>query len=214
MTEERSDPPEPRDDATPAPTGRDEAATPREASSESPAPEAPTPATLLSRLRRWPGGRAGRVVRWGGAAVAILLAVSMIATITIDLGRLFPRLRALAEQGASGYLDREVTIGRIGAYLAPGRFLVEDLKIGGLNPGDRPFLTADRIAVSISWLSLLNREVLVDAEMTDWQMLAESFPDGTQSFPAFVQRREAEVPAADVPPAAASDDTDEGRRFV
>jgi len=32
-----------------------------------------------------------------------------------------------AERAASGQLGREVTIGRLGTYLLPGRFVIEDL---------------------------------------------------------------------------------------
>jgi len=118
--------------------------------------------------------------------VAVAVGVAIVTTFTIDLG---PLVRATAEQAASNYLDREVTIGKLSVPILPGRFLVEDLVIAGVHPGDRPFLTAERIKVSIAWLALLDGVLLVDAEMTDWQMLAEMFTDGSMSFPAFVSRR-------------------------
>ena len=174
--------------------------------------ETPPPAAPSARLRRWTGGSVRRVLRWGAAAAAVVVAVAVVAFVTIDLG---PVVRARAEAAASSQLDREVSIGRIGAYLAPGRFLVEDLVIGGLHPGDRPFLTAGRISVSIAYLALLHGEILVDAEMTDWHMLAESFLDGSQSFPAFVARRtEAEEPVEPEVPTADVSEEDEDRRFV
>ena len=194
MTEETSDTSAPRSD------------TPEPAADTSPR------VAVRARRRRWMGSPAGRYLRWGAAMAAVVVAVAIVATVTIDLG---PSLRARAEEFASSRLDRAVTIGRIGAYLAPGRFLVEDLVIGGFNPGDRPFLTAERISVSIAWLELLRWEVLVDAEMTNWQMLAESFPDGSQSFPAFVTRRaEAEEPVEPDAPTTDMSKEDEGRRFV
>ena len=110
------------------------------------------------------GGRLRRYVRWVGAVAAVLVGVATVALVTIDLG---PSVRARAEEFASDWLDREVRIGRIGAYIVPGRFLVEDLFIAGLEPEDRPFLNAGRIEVSIAWLALLHGEVLVDAEMSD-----------------------------------------------
>ena len=164
--------------------------------------------------RRWLRGPARRYLRGGAAAVAIAVAVAIVTSVTIDLG---PLVRERGEQEFSSFLDRDVTIGKIGAKLIPGRFLVEDLVIGGLNPDDRPFLVAGRISVSLSlaWRPGWKWELLVDAEMTDWQMLAESLADGNQSFPAFVARR-AEGEELVEPEAAPTDmaQEDEGRRFV
>ena len=145
----------------------------------------------------------------------MLVAVGGVTAFTIDLG---PSVRAAAERGASAFLNREVTIGRIGAYLVPGRFLVEDLEISGLNPGDRSFLYAGRITLSVDWSALWNGEFLVDSvSMTDWTMLAESFADGQQSFPSFVQQRPIDI-EPEVVTAAESNNIDEveeaSRRFV
>ena len=163
-------------------------------------------------------GAIGRYVRWAAGGLAVVVAVAIVATFTVDLG---PLVRARAEEAASGYLDREVTIGRIGAYVVPGRFLVEDLMIGGLRPDDRPFLVADEIVLSTAWLALLHGEFLVDsATMTNWLMRVESFPDGRQSFPAFTRREPEEAVEATetavepVEPAPDDADDDEGRRFV
>ena len=199
MTEERSDTSEPRNEAV-------------ETTAPDDAVETTRPVGLLARLVRWRRGPIGRYVRWGAGTVAVVVAVALVAVVTIDLG---PSLRGRVEEFASSQLDREVTIGRIGAYVVPGRFLVENLVIGGLNPGDRPFLDTERIVVSIAWLALLHGEVLVDAEMTNWQMLAESFPDGSQSFPAFVTRR-ADGEESVGPDASTTDisEEDDGRRFV
>ena len=171
------------------------------------------PVAARSPRRRWTHGPVRRYLRWAAAAVAVAVAVT--ASVTINLG---PLVRARAEAAASSQLDREVTIGKISAYLLPGRFLFEDLVIGGLNPGDRPFLTAERIVLSFDWLALLppDPELLAESvEMTDWRMLAESFPDGTQSFPAFVPRRaEAEEPVEPDAPTTDMSEEDEGRPFV
>lgn len=155
------------------------------------------------------GGRLRRYVRWVGAVAAVLVGVATVALVTIDLG---PSVRARAEEFASDWLDREVRIGRIGAYIVPGRFLVEDLFIAGLEPEDRPFLNAGRIEVSIAWLALLHGEVLVDAEMSDWQMLAESFSDGRESFPTFVQRQAEVEDGAVVEPVASTDESGDAER--
>ena len=222
MSEKQSGTPEPGDDAPEPAANTVEAQAPQNGAVETRAKDGAVGTTPLvaarSRLRRGTSGPARRYLRWGAATVAVVVAVAVVATVTIDLG---PSLRARAEEVASSRLDREVTIGRIGAYVVPGRFLVEDLVIGGLDPGDRPFLTAGRISVSIAWLALLHGEVLVDAEMTDWQMLAESFPDGSQSFPAFVTRRaeaeesvEPDAPVESDAPTTDMSEEDEGRRIV
>ena len=216
MSEEQSGTPEPGNDAPELAANTVEAQAAQNGAVETRAKDGAVGTTPLvaarSRLRRWTNGPARRYLRWGAATAAVVVAVAIVATVTIDLG---PTLRARAEEFASSRLDREVTIGRIGAYVVPGRFLVENLVIGGLDPGDRPFLTAGQISVSIAWLALLHGEVLVDAEMTDWQMLAESFPDGSQSFPAFVTRRaEGEEPVESDAPTTDMSEQDEGRRFV
>ena len=201
MTEERSDAPAQR-------------GTPVETIAEDDAVETPSVAAR-SRLRRWTNGPVHRSLRWGAAAAAVAVAVALMASMTIDLG---PLVRARAAAAASSQLDREVTIGRIGVYLLPGRFLVEDLVIGGLRSGDRPFLTAERIVLSFDWLALLppHVELLADSvEMTNWRMLAESFADGSQSFPAFLTRRaEAEAPVEPDAPTTDMSEEDAGWRFV
>ncbi|MDP6581557.1 MAG: hypothetical protein QF681_12955, partial [Vicinamibacterales bacterium] len=216
MTENGSGKPEPRNDAPKPAADTVEVPAPRDRAAETTAPHEAAVKTLgafRARLRGWTHGRPSRYVRWAVGTAAVVVAVAIVAVVTIDLG---PSLRASAEQAASNQLDREVTIGSISARLMPGEFIVEDLVIGGLKPGDRPFLTAERIFVSTRWLPLLNGEFLVDsAEMINWRMLAESFPDGTQSFPAFVQRREdGEQSVEAEAPANESSESDEGRRFV
>ena len=160
------------------------------------------------RRRRWLSLGA----RWTLGALAVAFAVVLVATFTIDLG---PSVRARAESEAANYLEREVTIGRIGAFIVPGRFLVEDLTIGGLNPGDRPFLTAERVTLSADWTALFHGEVLVDSVLMDnWRMLTESFEDGRHSFPAFVPQSDAPEEEKQTPAPPPSEDEDAGRRFV
>ena len=115
--------------------------------------------------------------------LAILLAVAFVTTITVDLG---PSVRGLAERRGAAFLKRQFTIGTLSIRLLTGTFIVEDLRIGGLDVHDRPFLTARRIEVSMSFSALLHREVLVDSVvMSDWAMLVESWPNGRHSFPKF-----------------------------
>ena len=169
------------------------------------------------RLRRLPPG-VQRSFVWGAIASVAVVAGILVSVTTIDLG---PSLRTRAEQAFAGYIDRPVTIGRLSTYLAPGRFLIEDLEIGGLNPGDRPFFQAERLTISTEWVPLLHGEVFVDAvELSGWRMLVEGFADGRQTFPAFVDRAD-EVggtdgapPVADAGAAAAAAEADTGRRIV
>lgn len=161
-------------------------------------PAAPAPAARRPALARH--------VRRAAIAGLGLAAAGAVSVVTIDLG---PAVRARAESAASARLGRPVHIGRLGAYVLPGRFLVEDLVIEGLRPGDEPFLTAERIVVSASWTALLRGEVLVDgAEMADWRMLVESFPDGRHSFPPFVAGRP--TPAAGAEPAGTAGESSAG----
>ena len=41
-----------------------------------------------------------------------------------------------------------MTIGGLSIRLLTGQFVVDDLAIGGLHPGDQPFLTAKRIEIA------------------------------------------------------------------
>ena len=155
-----------------------------------------------------------------------LLCAAVVSAVTVDLG---PRLRVQAERQFANYLDRPVSIGRLSTYLLPGRFLIEDLVIAGLSPGDRPFFRGERIVVSTAWLPLLRGEILVDdVDMQGWHMVVEAFEDGRNSFPPFAPRREddgaappargaaSEPDAAEVDPPAAEDvpEEDRPRRIV
>ena len=84
-------------------------------------------------------------------------------------------------------------IGRLSAYLWPGDFLLEDVVIEGKHPGDRPFLQAKRLRVSISWLTLLrfnpeHRALFAEVRMTDWKMVIEAWPGQGTSFPKFLPK--------------------------
>ena len=142
--------------------------------------EQPTPpATRLVRLRE--GVRSAfrttyRYARRFAVVIGVVVAVLLVSTITIDLG---PALRARAEREGTRWFERKLTIGRLGVHLARGRFVIEDLQIDGMLPGEPPWLVAKRIDVSLTWRALFGGEVLLDSiEMTDWRMVVESFPDG------------------------------------
>jgi hypothetical protein len=133
-------------------------------------------AALLSASRT-----AYRYGRRFAVTIGVIVAVIVVSTLTIDLG---PVLKARAEQAGGNWLERKMTIGRLGVQLARGRFVVEDLQIDGMFPHEPPWLVAKRIEVSLTWSALLGREVLLDTiEMSDWRMVVESFPDGRQTFP-------------------------------
>ncbi len=122
-----------------------------------------------------------RFARRFALVIGIVVAVVVVSTLTIDLG---PALRARAESAGRNWFERELTIGRLGVHLGRGRFVIEDLRIGGMFPGEPPWLVAKHIEVSLTWGALFGREILLDdIEMTDWRMVVESFPDGRQTFP-------------------------------
>jgi len=113
--------------------------------------------------------------------VAVALAVALVSVVSVDLG---PALKARAERAGGNWLERGLHIGRLGVQLGRGRFIIEDLVIEGMRPGEEPWLVAKRVEVSLTWGALIRREVLLDSiEMSDWRMVVESFPDGRQTFP-------------------------------
>ena len=130
-------------------------------------------------------GTAGRTLyRYGrrfAVTIGVVVAVIVVSTLTIDLG---PALKARAERAGSNWLERKLTMGRLGVHIGAGKFVVEDLRIEGMFPNEPDWLVAKRIDVSLDWLALLHREVLLESiEMSDWKMVVESFPDGRQTFP-------------------------------
>jgi hypothetical protein len=143
--------------------------------------EQPIPAEEEAPKR--PEGRL-RVRRFALYALSLLTAVfaALVVTFfTVDLG---PYVKAEAEKRATAYLDRKMTFGRVSAKVTPGVFVFDDLVIEGLNPGDRPFLRAKQLTVSLPWWTIVNKELIVESvEMTDWEMVIESFPGGRHSFP-------------------------------
>jgi hypothetical protein len=137
----------------------------------------------FKRFERVRSHFAFRFTKLGIAVLAVTIAVAIVATLTIDLG---PGLRALAEREGSKRVGRPMHIGRLGIRLFAGKFVLEDFVIEGLAPTDRPFITARRIDVSLTWDALMHREVLLDSiEMTDWHMVIEQWAGGVHSFPKF-----------------------------
>jgi hypothetical protein len=125
---------------------------------------------------------AARAVKLAGA----ILAAAVVASLTVDLG---PSLRELGERRGSEALKRPIHIGRLSLHILRGSIVVDDLRIDGVKPGDRPFFVAKRIEAGLSWSTVFRRrpEILITSvEMTDWQMLVEKWPGGMNNFPRFV----------------------------
>ncbi len=139
--------------------------------------------TFFNRLR---GNRFFRYVSLAFMALVALLAASIVASVTVDLG---PAARSAAETSGSKYIERPLHIGSLKIHLITGKVLVEDLKIDGLHAGDRPFFTAKQIAVGLDWWPAIARKpdiTISSVEMTDWQMLVERWEE-VHNFPRFTR---------------------------
>lgn len=155
---------------------------------ETPSPEtAPAPDATPERPRRSVWRMLGRGLRRVLMLAAVLLAVALVTTLTVDLG---PGVRGFAERAGANYLKREFSIGRLSIRLLTGHFVVEDLRIGGLEKEHRPFLFARTIEVSMDFSALAHREVLIESvRMTGWKMAVETWANGRHSFPKFTRDR-------------------------
>ena len=81
-----------------------------------PAPPLGETETAPPPRRRW-WRRLGTGVRRVLMFTAILLAVAIVTTITVDLG---PAMRRMAERAGSTYLKRDLAIGRLSIRLLTG----------------------------------------------------------------------------------------------
>ncbi len=124
------------------------------------------------------------LLRYTGIAVVsvvAILALAIFVTLRIDLG---PSVRALAEREGSKQIQRPLHIGRLSIRVARGRIEVNDVRIEGVKPEDRPFFEAKLLSVSLDWSQIVQRRpeiIITSAELVDWQMLVEKWP-GTDSF--------------------------------
>ena len=132
-----------------------------------------------------------RAIKIALLVFAVIIATVAVTTVTVDLG---PAVRRRAEAEGSKYIERPMHIGRLSIHLWSGNYVVEDLRIDGLTPESRPFLTARRIDVSMPWSTLFNRRIVFESiTMTDWNMLVETFPssaqfpNGRHNFPRFTR---------------------------
>ncbi|HVJ28191.1 MAG TPA: translocation/assembly module TamB domain-containing protein, partial [Vicinamibacterales bacterium] len=125
--------------------------------------------------------RVGRFFLHGLAVLTAIVAGLIVTLFSVDMG---PFVKEEAEKRATTYLDRKMTIGRISAKLTPGDFVLHDVVIHGLRPEDRPFLKAKTLTVSLPWWTIANKELIVEGvEMTDWEVVIESYPGGRHNFP-------------------------------
>src|SRR6267378_1722458 len=118
--------------------------------------------------------------------VAAMLAVAIVASLTVDLG---PAARRAAETQGSKYIERPMRIGRLSIHVLTGKYVIEDMIIDGLHPGDRPFFTAKRISIAMDWATAMRRRpefLITSVEMTDWQMLVEKWENG-HNMPRFTR---------------------------
>src|SRR3954470_3936633 len=94
----------------------------------------PPEMSRLARMRATAGVAGRGAYRYGrrfAVTIGVIVAVLLVSTLTIDLG---PALRARAEKAGSDWLERTMTIGRLGVHLGSGHFEVENLVIGGMYP--------------------------------------------------------------------------------
>ncbi len=149
-----------------------------------PEPQAP-PARVRGRKRRF-------ALRWSrrlSLVVAGVVAATFISVFSIDIGRI-PGVRAVAEREASRYLERPMHIGRIRAYAWPGKFTLEDVRIEGRTPDAKPFFVAKRIQIDVPWHSLFRKELIVEVELRNWEMVVETFAGGAHNLPKLAPKRQ------------------------
>ena len=147
-----------------------------------------------------------KIVRRTLSVAAVILAVAFVFTLTYDIGRI-NRLREYAADAGTKFLSRDGTprkmsIGELSIRLWDGAYVIRNLRIDGLTPQSRPWLTAKEIAIKLPWRSidfkmpwemLVKNEIVIESiEMTDWTMYVEQTPDGRHSFPNF--KRESKGP--------------------
>src|SRR5688572_1539265 len=99
----------------------------------------------VTRVRAAIGAAGRRAYRYGrrfAVTIGVIVAVLLVSLLTLDLG---PALRARAATEGGKWLDRKMTIGRLGVHLGSGKFVVEDLQIDGMFPNEPPWLIVKRL---------------------------------------------------------------------
>ena len=147
--------------------------------------------TLTSLLGLFSHPRTQRtrvIVRRTVATLAVVLAVIVVTSVTVDLG---PALKNLAETRGSTFIERPMHIGRLSVRLWNGQFELDDFMIEGLSPQSPPFLTVKRLRVGLEWVPLVQRRVVLSSiDMDGWNMFVEQLADGPSSFPGFGRNRQ------------------------
>jgi hypothetical protein len=135
--------------------------------------------------------RTRTIVRRVAITLSVVTAVVFVTIVTVDWGPvLMDWGPTLTDGGVEGVASRRLGgrpmhIGKMSLRLWDGKFIFDDVLIEGLTPEARPFFTAKRISLSMTWGPLVNKRVVVDdVALTDWRMLVEQMPDnGPISFP-------------------------------
>ena len=73
-------------------------------------------------------------------------------------------------------------IGRLSALITPGTFALDDVVIEGRTPSDRPFFKAKRIYVHVPWWTIFRRQIFVELQIDDFDMVVESWAGGVTMF--------------------------------
>jgi len=132
-----------------------------------------------------------RGTRWIVVALAATIATVIFTVFTVDLGRISiggKSLLTVAQNQASKYLEREMTIGSISAYLTPGKFAFHDVTIKGPFGDSRPFFHADLVTAQFPWWTLFTKELNAEVTITGWRMVVEKFPDGKTHLPRLTRQ--------------------------
>ena len=89
----------------------------------------PQEPSRLARVRAAIGAAGRRAYRYGrrfAVTIGVIVAVLLVSLLTIDLG---PAVKARAEGFGSNWLERKLTIGRLGVQIGRGRFVIENFRI-------------------------------------------------------------------------------------
>ncbi len=118
--------------------------------------------------------------------LAAVIATVIVMFFTVDIGNITiggRSLKSLAEKQGTKFLEREMTIDRIVAYVTPGKFAFEGVTIKGPYPNARPFFEAKRIVVNVPWWTLFNKQLHIDVTLSGWRMVVQQWPDGQAHLP-------------------------------
>jgi hypothetical protein len=116
-----------------------------------------------------------------------LVAAGIVVSMMIDLGKI---ARPYAEKYGSVYIERPLHIGALRIQLLRGQVLLENFRIDGIHPNDRPFFAAKRLEITLDWVPVVAWRpnfTIAAVELSDWQMLVEKWSEG-HNFPHLTPR--------------------------